>query len=464
MDRRSFLFGSMTGLGVIALAGCAPDAPPRPEPTASPEPDPPAVSLLRSTWSTDDFARGATSFLAVGTAPALRDALAAPVGDRLFFAGEATSGIRPGTLRGAQASGERVAQELLDAAEIGERVIVVGAGLAGATAARRLTAAGLDVQVVEARDRTGGRILTVEDEDWAVRPELGALRVRGSDTNPIVDRLTDLEIELDPIDADSVDIRSLDGESIAADGSGRSRVEEALAAAADGLRDVSLGEALETRGTAVEGAVESYLDASVTGVLGSEPAELSSWYGASELDEGEDQLAVGGLSALVDAALDGIDVALGSPVTRIGYGEDGVSMRFSSGESLRADRVVLTVPLGVLKGQGIDFAPALPFEKRAAIDGLGLGQVETVWLRFEGPRWSTEAERFSIVGDGVAVPEWINLQALIGEPILVGTVGGDAAVAFAELDDDAAREAALASLAPFLDLDEAPSPTPTPEP
>ncbi|MGC1812599.1 MAG: FAD-dependent oxidoreductase, partial [Solirubrobacterales bacterium] len=47
-------------------------------------------------------------------------------------------------------------------------VLVVGAGLAGLTAARELAGAGLDVQVLEARDRVGGRTLSQSVGD---RPE-----------------------------------------------------------------------------------------------------------------------------------------------------------------------------------------------------------------------------------------------------------------------------------------------------
>lgn len=462
MDRRSFLLGSITGLGVVTLVGCTPEqVTPQPTPSATTPPPVPGVTMLRSNWASDEFARGATSFVAVGTSPELRSTLAEPVEDRVFFAGEATSGIRPGTLRGAQASGLRAAGQVLDVAEDGERVIVVGAGLAGATAARRLVDAGFEVQVVEARDRTGGRIDTIEDDEWGTRPELGALWVRGVRGNSLVDDLSALDVELLPVDGASVDIRSLDGEQIEPGDAGREAVEGALEDAADGNRDVSLATALDDRDVTVDGLVQSYLTNEVVDVLGASPDELSSWYGADDLPEDESEIAVGGLSALVDEALDGIDIALDTPVTVVGYGDDGVSVRFATGEALRADRVVLTVPLGVLKGEGIEFTPRLPFEKRTAIDSLGLGMLETIWLRFDDVAWTSEAERFSVTGDDVAVSQWLNLQTLAGEPILVGLLGGEAASAFSELDDEAATEAALASLAPFLD---APEPSETGEP
>jgi monoamine oxidase len=62
-------------------------------------------------WTSDPFARGAYSYVAVGGAGA-REVLAAPVDDTLFFAGEATSTDgQGGTVNGALESGERAAAE-----------------------------------------------------------------------------------------------------------------------------------------------------------------------------------------------------------------------------------------------------------------------------------------------------------------------------------------------------------------
>ncbi|HET9086749.1 MAG TPA: FAD-dependent oxidoreductase, partial [Acidobacteriaceae bacterium] len=55
--------------------------------------------------------------------------------------------------------------------------IVVGAGMAGLTAARVLAQSGMRVLIVEARDRVGGRILTRQVHDEAI--ELGAQFVHG---------------------------------------------------------------------------------------------------------------------------------------------------------------------------------------------------------------------------------------------------------------------------------------------
>jgi monoamine oxidase len=66
---------------------------------------------LTHDWGRDPFARGAYSYVAVGSGDA-RAALAAPVDDTLFFAGEATSTDgQGGTVNGALETGERAAGE-----------------------------------------------------------------------------------------------------------------------------------------------------------------------------------------------------------------------------------------------------------------------------------------------------------------------------------------------------------------
>jgi monoamine oxidase len=74
-------------------------------------PDPVAYSLTR--WASDPFAGGSYSYLPPGATTADREALAEPVGERLFFAGEAASNYHPATVHGAFVSGLRAAEKLL---------------------------------------------------------------------------------------------------------------------------------------------------------------------------------------------------------------------------------------------------------------------------------------------------------------------------------------------------------------
>ncbi|HYA80048.1 MAG TPA: FAD-dependent oxidoreductase, partial [Methylocystis sp.] len=68
-------------------------------------------------------------------------------------------------------------------------VIVVGAGVAGLAAARRLTESGRRVLILEARDRIGGRVVT--DRSGETPFDLGASWVHGSRKNPIAALLRD---------------------------------------------------------------------------------------------------------------------------------------------------------------------------------------------------------------------------------------------------------------------------------
>ncbi len=455
MQRRTFLIAAATGAAALVLTACTPSSPsptprpPLPSPSESGMPRPRA--FMRSGWGADSFARGSSSYLPVGASPADREAMRAPVAGRVFFAGEATSSDRPNSVLGAWESGQRVAAEVLAAAAPGERVAVVGAGAAGASAALTLQQARLDVTVLEARSRVGGRIRTEKSDDWPVPVELGSLFIADT-ANAVRARVDSESLGDDPEDALTL---AADGSPVRASlDAAASTVADALAKAADGLHDVSVASALRGAGVDAasgDGDVGLYLAGSVVGRLGAETSALSAWYALDELPSGGERLVTGGYAGVVTDVLGGVQVSLSTAVTGVSHSADGVSLRLGTGESLGVDRVVVTVPLGVLQKGGIEFDPPLPMEQRAAIAALGVGVQDAVWLLFDDPFWSTEAARWSVRGADLPIVEWINLAPATGSPVLVGLLAGDAATAFAKLDDAAALAAAVESLRPFRD-------------
>lgn len=116
---------------------------------------------------------------------------------------------------------------------------------------------------------------------------------------------------------------------------------------------------------------------------------------------------------------------------------------------MQVGRVVVTVPLGVLKTRGIRFEPPLPTGHVVAALQLDMGVSDRIWLRFDEPFWRTDATRWSVVGSDLAITEWVNLEPATGAPVLVGLVGAGRALALADADDDEFVELARLSLRPF---------------
>ncbi|NYD71208.1 flavin monoamine oxidase family protein [Herbiconiux flava] len=489
IERRTFLAGAVSALSLAALTACTPDAPrPTPSPSASLAPTPLSpvprpAAYLRSSWSSDPFSLGSFSSTPVGAGPGDRATLRETVGDRVVFAGEAVASEHPGTLQGALESGAAAAERVRAIADDGERIAVIGAGLAGATAARALADAGFDVVVLEGRDRVGGRILTRTESGWPFPVELGSPTVSG----PALDDAL-LASDVDTLGLASVsEVRTASGEVDPPSTVGPDAVAAAVAWARSQAADVSLASALsasgaedvptepDADGVSPADRLAHYLDTAVATRAGATVFELSASYGVAEpasaggadgsdTDPDTPRLVVGGLDAIVEAALDDLDVVLSSTVIRIGYDDDGVSLRLGRGESLNVDRVVVTVPLGVLKTGAIEFAPALPQPTLDAIDALGVGELEQLWLRFDEPFWSTDATVLSVIDDTAVVAEWINLLPSTGQAILVGLTAADDVPVGAALGDGEFVEAALATLVPFIDPAAGATATATPEP
>jgi monoamine oxidase len=415
---------------------------------------PPPAGIVRTSWATDPWARGSYSYLPVGASPQLRRDLAAPVGGRLFLAGEATDTGAPATVHGAGASGRRASDQVLAVAGTRDVVVVVGAGLAGLTAAAALQRAGLEVRVVEARDRIGGRLDTIEPEGWPLPVERGASWVHDRSASTLADDLAEVGSTTVPFPYEPHRVLGPDGEVPASWLRPAARaVDGALGWAADRSVDRSLAAALEGSGRA-EGvdpsALDHHLDVEVVAEHGADASQLSAWYAFDEGSVGTDLLVVGGYARLADRLAADLDVQLSRPVVGIGWDGDGVTLVGVDGGTERADRVVVTVPLGVLAAGGLAFDPPLPSAHESAIAGLGSGLLDKVWLRFDEPFWQPGALLWTRVAPGEAFRQWYDLSTLTGAPVLVALHGGTPARRWAQASDGEVTAAALAALEGFV--------------
>jgi monoamine oxidase len=119
--------------------------------------------------------------------------------------------------------------------------------------------------------------------------------------------------------------------------------------------------------------------------LGDEPENISA-LDYARLWSGDDLVVPSGYGDLVTRYGQGVDVRLNTPVTGIDTSGAGVTLETPKG-TLRARAAIVTVPVGVLKAGAIRFTPALPEATQSAFDGLGMGALTKVGLKFNGSRF-----------------------------------------------------------------------------
>jgi monoamine oxidase len=93
-----------------------------------------------------------------------------------------------------------------------------------------------------------------------------------------------------------------------------------------------------------------------------------------------------GTAGLYNAMAEGLDIRVGTPVTRIEHDESSTTVMTSGGESYEARAVVVAIPLNTWNG--IDFAPALSEDKRRFADERLAGRDTKVWIQVRNaPRY-----------------------------------------------------------------------------
>ena len=120
----------------------------------------------------------------------------------------------------------------------------------------------------------------------------------------------------------------------------------------------------------------------------------------------------------------------------------GARVQCEDGESIDADYVILTSPLGVLKDRAIEFSPPLPDWKLGPIDRLGYGLLNKCILVYDEPFWDVNQDMFGLLREA-EVPESLDQEDYVanrgrfyffwncvktsGRPVLISLMAGDAA-------------------------------------
>lgn len=115
-----------------------------------------------------------------------------------------------------------------------------------------------------------------------------------------------------------------------------------------------------------------------------------------------------------------------------------VKVTVDNNTELIADAAIITVPLGVLKANLIEFEPKLPDWKTSAISDLGVGNENKIALRFSDVFWPDVELLGMVAPNSFACGYFLNLHKAIGHPVLVYMIAGRCAYDLEKLSDEAA--------------------------
>ncbi len=330
--------------------------------------------------------------------------------------------------------------------------LIIGAGAAGIGAWRELHSAGLNVAVLEARDRIGGRILT--DDSTHSPMELGAEFVHGKP--PAIWSVLE-KAGLEVVESSGTRmVSSKEGLRPCPD---YWEIIQRVDAQIDPTREISYDQFLaEVQVSPFEKLVaRSYVEGfnAAHAELISAPAVAIADRAAAEI-EGQRQFRLpGGYGSLIDWLATGLpreSLHLKTEVKEIRWQRGQIRIAADTPNGNRdffAVRLLVTVPLGVLQASpgtrgAIRFIPALS-QKEAALGHLEVGHVVKLMISFKERFWRDNGPLGFAISFDVDMPTWWTQEPLTSN-ILTGWAGGPAAEKLINLSREELLDRAIESL------------------
>lgn len=342
--------------------------------------------------------------------------------------------------------------------------IVIGAGVAGLTAARLLVEAGRDVVVLEARDRVGGRVVT--DRRHGLATDMGASWIHGITGSPVAAAAEAFGM---PMVEFTVGGYQPDGRPIAYYGPDGLRLPDVAARSfADDIRtvdaalveviaasapDESYRDVTERALAAQQGwdeeriqRVREYLEHRAEEQYGAWIEDLAAHGLDDDSIDGDEVVFPDGYDRLPRRLADGLDIRLTQVVEHVRWSSDGVVVTTDRG-GFRADDAITTVPVGVLQSAEFVIEPPLPEPVSAALGRLRMNAFEKIFLRFPTRFWDDDV--YAIRQQGSEARwwhSWYDLTGLHGAPTLLTFAAGPAAVQTRDWSEEEIVESILVQL------------------
>lgn len=317
-----------------------------------------------------------------------------------------------------------------------KRIVVIGAGLAGLTAARELQRQGHEVVIIEARERIGGRIWT--SLKWPDMPlDFGATWIHGTQGNPLTKLAEQIKAQRLITSYDRSLAYNTSGKLLSNAEKARmenlsKQVFRVLKQAQDKDTDVSIQQAIKPLMRQLDKSSEVYrfinfiLSSEIEQEYSGSTENLSAhWYDDDKAFPGDDALFVQGFRVIPEFLAQGLSIELGQVVKEIQWYQSPVQV-ITQKTRFIADHVVITLPLGVLQAKSVRFTPELPQSKQTAIAKLGMGVLNKCYLRFPNVFWSVDVDWLEYVSAKKGEwTEWVSFKRVANLPILLGFNAAD---------------------------------------